>query len=83
MACNTKTLVKVGLAAGAVLAVAYLALPQLRPLISSSSPVLLFLLCPLSMMLMMRGMHGGQSNAAGPEAPKALPNDVDRRSGTQ
>jgi len=63
----TKTMIKIGAAILAVVAIAYIALPQYHALIFSAAPYLLFLLCPLSMMFMMKGMsahQGGQPSAS-------------------
>jgi hypothetical protein len=59
--CNKQTMMKVGIALAVLLAVAYAALPQFRSLIRGLSPVPLTLLCPLSMLFMMKGMLGAHS----------------------
>jgi Protein of unknown function (DUF2933) len=56
MKCNTKTMIKVGLGVSALLAVAYFTLPAARDFISAATPFLLFLICPLSMIFMMKSM---------------------------
>lgn len=56
MKCDTKTMIKVGLCLGTLLAVAYFTLPAARELISVIAPFLLFLICPLSMIFMMKNM---------------------------
>ena len=53
----TKTMLTAGAIILAALALAYVALPQFRALVVSAGPYLLFLLCPLSMMFMMKGMQ--------------------------
>ncbi|WP_233884868.1 DUF2933 domain-containing protein [Paraburkholderia flagellata] len=53
----TKTMLTAGAVLLAALALAYVALPQFRALVVSAGPYLLFLLCPLSMMFMMKGMQ--------------------------
>ena len=53
----TKTMLTAGAIILAALALAYVALPQFRALLVSAGPYLLFLLCPLSMMFMMKGMQ--------------------------
>ncbi|TQA56857.1 DUF2933 domain-containing protein, partial [Enterococcus faecium] len=55
MTCKMKTIVKTSAAVIALLVLAYVTLPQLRPLITGMSPFLLILLCPVSMLLMMKG----------------------------
>ena len=57
MKCDTKTMVKVGLAVGILLAIAYITLPAARVFISAATPFLLFLICPLSMLFMMKSMN--------------------------
>lgn len=57
MKCDTKTMLKVGLAVGASLAIAYFTMPDAQQLIEAASPFLLFLVCPLSMVLMMKSMN--------------------------
>lgn len=57
MKCDTKTMVKVGLAVGVMLAIAYVTLPAARAFISAATPLLLFLICPLSMLFMMKSMN--------------------------
>ncbi|HEX7910723.1 MAG TPA: DUF2933 domain-containing protein [Paraburkholderia sp.] len=61
----TKTMLTTGAVLLAALALAYVALPQFRTLVLSAGPYLLFLLCPLSMIFMMKGM---QSNNDRPVA---------------
>ena len=68
MKCNTKTMVTIALALALVLGVGYWALPQFRGSFAPFILVACMLVCPLSMLLMMRG---SQSNA----------NEADRNSG--
>lgn len=63
MKCDTKTMVKVGLAVGVLLAVAYFTLPAARQFISVASPFLLILICPLSMLFMMKSMNSGHKES--------------------
>ncbi len=56
MKCDMKTMVKVGLTVGSLLAIAYFTLPAARVLISASAPFFLFLICPLTMLFMMKSM---------------------------
>lgn len=53
----TKTMVVTGVALLAVLWLAYTALPHFRTLVVGVGPYLLFLLCPLSMLFMMKAMN--------------------------
>lgn len=67
MHCNARTMIKIAAALGGVLAVAYLAVPQAREFVAASAPVLLSLVCPVSMvvmMFMMRKSSGAERAAA-------------------
>ncbi len=57
MKCDMKTMLKTGLGLGIVIAVAYATLPAAREWIAASAPFLFFLICPLMMVFMMKGMH--------------------------
>ncbi|SAL62395.1 hypothetical protein AWB68_03289 [Caballeronia choica] len=59
MKCNTKTMVAMGLAFGLILALGYWALPQFRGSLTSLILVACSLVCPLSMLFMMRGIQSG------------------------
>ncbi|TAL79278.1 MAG: DUF2933 domain-containing protein [Burkholderiaceae bacterium] len=48
---------KTGLGLGVVIAVAYATLPAAREWIAASTPFLFFLMCPLMMVFMMKGMQ--------------------------
>jgi hypothetical protein len=63
MMCSMKTMLKVGLGMLIAAGIAYLALPEFRVWIVAASPTLLFLICPISMLVCMKMMHGqnGQS----------------------
>lgn len=61
MKCDIKTMLKAGLGLAAVVAIAYAMFPAARGLITSLSPALFLLLCPLMMFFMMKGMQSGQS----------------------
>lgn len=62
----TKTMLTTGAVILAALMLAYAALPQFRTLVLGAGPFLLFLLCPLSMMFMMRGMNSSRDHQAPP-----------------
>ncbi|MFM0198148.1 DUF2933 domain-containing protein [Paraburkholderia strydomiana] len=55
MKCNTKTMMTAALALALVIALGYWALPQFRGTLSPFILVACMLVCPLSMLLMMRG----------------------------
>ena len=57
MKCDMKTMLKGGLGLAAMIAVAYTALPIAREWITAVSPFLFFLICPLMMFFMMKGMQ--------------------------
>lgn len=65
----TKHMLVIGGALFAVGLVAYIGLPQFHAWIASASPLLIVLLCPLSMLFMMKGMHSEtEHKAPSPEA---------------
>lgn len=63
MHCSFKTMIKIAAGIGVVLAVAYFSLPDARAWLLASTPVLLALVCPLSMGAMMFMMKDKDSNA--------------------
>ena len=71
MKCSKHTLM-IGAALFAAGLLAYVELPRFHALIAGAGPLLLLaLLCPLSMMFMMKGMHSDAEQ-------KTLPSDVQR-----
>lgn len=64
MTCSFKTMMKVGVALVAAVAIGYAAVPALREWLVAFSPFLFLLVCPLAMVLMMRGMSSHDSNSA-------------------
>lgn len=70
--CNTKNMLKFGLALFALVAVLFAALPQFRAWIITSGPLLLALLCPLHMLYCMLSMKK-KENQHMQERPIALP----------
>lgn len=76
MHCNAKTMVRVGLLLAAGLASTYLAFPQARELVAASAPVLLALICPISMiamMLMMKRSGSEERSCTKPETDRGGP----------
>lgn len=63
MICSKSTMIRTAIGLAVVSAVAYVALPAFRTWVVSAWPILLVLICPLSMLFMM-GSHGS-SNASG------------------
>jgi hypothetical protein len=76
MHCSAKTMIKVAVALGAVLTVAYVAFPEARTAVLASAPFLLALACPIAMiamLFMMKGTSAEKKDAAAPtthERPK-------------
>lgn len=60
MKCDTKTMIKTAIGMGLLGVIGYFALPQFRSFIVGISPFLLALACPLSMIIMMKGMNSHQ-----------------------
>lgn len=57
MKCDMKTMMKAALGLGVAIAVAYATMPAARAWILASASFLFFLLCPLMMFFMMKGMQ--------------------------
>src|SRR5690606_4292107 len=57
MKCDIKTMLKTGIGLGAVVAVAYATFPIAREWNAASTPFLFFMICPLMMVFMMKGMQ--------------------------
>ncbi|WP_368647284.1 DUF2933 domain-containing protein [Castellaniella ginsengisoli] len=57
MKCDIKMMLKAGVGLAALVAVAYAAFPVARELITALAPALFFLICPVMMFFMMKGMH--------------------------
>lgn len=62
MKCNTNTMVTTALALALVIALGYWALPQFRGALAPFILVACMLVCPLSMLLMMRGTKSSTDN---------------------
>lgn len=62
MKCDSKMMVKTAVWLGAGLAVAYFSLPKVHGFILASAPFLLVLICPVAMLIMMKGMNGMNGN---------------------
>lgn len=63
MTCSFKTMMKVGVALVVAVAIGYAAVPAIREWLVAFSPFLFLLVCPLAMVLMMRGMSAHDSNS--------------------
>lgn len=75
MKCNSKTMLSVALALGLAGVVVYFAFPAAQSLIAVYAPILLALICPVSMLVMMWAMKGSgkdpASNGADDRSPTA------------
>ena len=63
MKCSFKTMITVAAGLFAAAAVAYFTFEEARAAIVASLPFLLVLLCPISMLLMMKSMHSDGKGA--------------------
>ena len=57
MKCNSRTMLTTALVLGLAAVFAYFAFPAARAFIVASAPVLIALVCPVSMLLMMKTMN--------------------------
>jgi hypothetical protein len=60
MKCDTKTMIKTAAGLGLLAIIGYFALPPFRTFILSITPILIGLICPLAMLIMMKGMSSNQ-----------------------
>lgn len=58
MNCQPKTMLKTAVGLGTIVAAAYFALPDARAFLLASTPIMLALICPLTMIVMMWMMKG-------------------------
>ncbi len=72
MTCDKSTMIRLGIGAAIVLAVAYAMFPVVQAWIVAAAPLLLLLLCPLMMVFCMRGMHKDASAPADTQKVKPL-----------
>ncbi|MBU6502818.1 MAG: DUF2933 domain-containing protein [Burkholderiales bacterium] len=79
MKCDSKMMVKTAAGLGLALAVAYFALPAAHAFIVASVPFLVTLICPVAMLLMMKGMNENKKGeSAQPGEGKSESGDQDR-----
>lgn len=64
MKCNSKTMLSFALALGLAGVIAYVAFPAAQSLIVAYAPVLLVLVCPISMLVMMWAMNSPSKDQA-------------------
>lgn len=62
MKCDLKTMIKIGLVLGGIIAIGAIAFPQFRPAIIGLAQFALFALCPISMFFAMHGMNKDQGH---------------------
>ncbi|PLC48579.1 hypothetical protein CR159_17285 [Pollutimonas subterranea] len=82
MKCDMKTMLKAGLGLVVLIAVAYATLPAAREWITAVSPFLFFLICPLMMVFMMKGMQSCH-NDNGPEKGESAQMPMPERANTE
>ena len=70
MKCNFKVMLFVGIAMALGAAFAYLAFEGARVAIVASLPLMAVLLCPISMLVMMKFMHAGSQPQACASKPE-------------
>lgn len=85
MKCNFKLMLSVGLVMALGAAFAYLTFEDARVAIVASLPLLAALLCPISMLVMMKVMHSsGQEQACASKSEEAVePRREDKRLGQE
>lgn len=69
--CSLKTMFKVGLVMSAIAGILYVSVPEIRSLILAAAPTLVFLVCPITMLLGMRLMGGKGCGSREAEGYKA------------
>ncbi len=78
MKCDSKMLLNTAAVLGIAVAVAYFTLPAAHAFILAAAPLLLVLVCPLSMLFMMKGMTASTKDAGGKADRTEAPPDVAR-----
>lgn len=82
MQCDVKTMLRAAGVIGLVAVTGYFAVPEARAFIVASAPVLIALICPVSMMVMMLMMNRHQAKKSeGQEA--AAPEPAQPRQGAE
>jgi hypothetical protein len=71
----TKNMLRIGAGIGAGMLLAYLAFPELRAALVAFAPLAVALICPLSMLLMMKMMNSSGSD----QKSKTVPLSADRK----
>lgn len=79
MTRNNPNMVRLGVGAAIVLAVAYILFPAFQTWIVAAAPLLLLLLCPLMMVFCMRGMRKDAPTTDDTQKVKPTKRDSDDR----
>lgn len=66
MNCSFKLMIKLAGGLGVALALAYFALPGAKAFVIASAPILLALVCPLTIVVAMIAMRGNSAKADAP-----------------
>ncbi|MDZ7855772.1 DUF2933 domain-containing protein [Sphaerotilus sp.] len=73
MKCSLKTMVTLAATLLAALGAAYVAFPAAQGFVVASAPILLALICPVTMIVMMLTMRGHGANAADAKPKAEMP----------
>lgn len=80
MKCDTNMMIKIGIGTIAALTVVYFSVPAAHGWVVASAPILLALICPLSMIFMMLGMRSRNNNEHDEKMEKPGTSTADRAS---
>lgn len=82
MKCNMKTMLTGAAGLALAAAIAYFVFPGAQRFISASAPLLIALVCPISMLLMMKTMSGETSaQVSDGHGPNSAPRTLDGQAG--
>ena len=73
MNCSFNLMIKLAGGLGMALALAYFALPGTKAFVIASAPILLALICPLTMVVAMIAMRGNSAKADAPAKAGSAP----------
>ena len=65
MKCETNTMLKTAAGLATVAGIIYLTVPAAQDFLVASAPVLIALVCPISMLIMMKMMNSNNADARG------------------
>jgi hypothetical protein len=66
MKCNTNTMLKTAAALAVVAGLVYFTVPAAQALVLASAPILIALICPISMLFMMKMMNSNSAPVSSP-----------------